>query len=539
MRIVHKAFFVLLIATAGSIAQSAHAGIIQGASGTPNPITAGNTYTLTVTGSNSGGFLCQGLNIDWGDGASSTPGGGVAFPHVTTHLYGPVASSTVRTINITPSGGECAGSATTTVIVNPAPGVISSITGPATAVRDVPMSITVNGTGLCGSMNINWGEGLPEPVNNYNLASPTAINHTYTGSGPKTVTVTGTASCSGSVTHNLTVSDPPGVVSTINGAVTATQNAPYTITVSGTDICGVMVINWGDGGSPETINNYNLTTSVPIPHSYMNTGSKTITVTGTPNCSGNDTHHLTVNPPPVGPGVISAINGPSTVYRDITSNWTVSGTGTCGSMSIVWGDGDTDSANNYNLVSPINLPHKYPTLGSKTIDVSGTPSCSGNASKTVIVTNFIRPDWLDRIRALIEGRFIYRVPCLAPPCPFGPRGPFPPSPCLSCPRIFEHIKQEDATRAKLLVEARQIIDQVNAGKLKNPVQIRNAQARLSSLAMALEESDKRRGWLVRSFDAEAAKTKLKPATVPQLQLQRVPVQQVPVKQVPEKKVPIK
>lgn len=540
MRLLYKAVFVSLTVFVGIIAQIAQAGVIQGASGMPSPITAGATYTLSVTGitGSFGGLQCDGLTIDWGDSPAPNPTGLIVFPFTTTHVFSFVSVPTIRTVTVSPAGGTCTGSATTTVTVNPAPGVIGSIAGPANATVGAPISITVNGTGLCGSMNISWGDGA-EPLNNYNLASPIAINHTYLSSGPKTITVTGTASCGGSANHNLTVSDPPGVITTINGAATATQNAPYSITVSGAGVCGNLSVDWGDGNTDPVNPNYNLASPVSLSHTYTTVSPppKTITVTGTASCSGSDTHSVTVNPPPPGPGMISTITGPSTAYRNVTTAWGVSGTGTCGTMSITWGDGSlAETATGYNLLSPTNLTHKYTALGIKTISVSSGASCSGSAVKNVEVINFARPDLVDFINLQLRWRIRYRVPCYGPPCPFPP-GPVPPGPCLSCPRMIDQIKQVDADRARLLTEAKTILDQVGAGKLTSPAQVRNAESRLTYLALALKEGGKKRDGLLRAFDAEVAKMKARPA--PPTLLQRAPMQLTPIKSVPENKMLIK
>lgn len=68
---------------------------------------------------------------------------------------------------------------------------------------------TVTGTGTCGMLTVDFSDGTEENRTNVDLASNPTFSHTFTGwAGGKTITATGTQSCTGRVNTRFTI-DPP------------------------------------------------------------------------------------------------------------------------------------------------------------------------------------------------------------------------------------------------------------------------------------------------------------------------------------------
>jgi hypothetical protein len=90
-------------------------------------------------------------------------------------------------------------------------GSITSVTAPATTPENVPVTITIQGTGSCSSVIVNYNTAYAGTFT-YSVArfpympSPP---HMYTATGMKTILVTATGNCTGRATRTINVTPPP------------------------------------------------------------------------------------------------------------------------------------------------------------------------------------------------------------------------------------------------------------------------------------------------------------------------------------------
>ncbi len=178
---------------------------------------------------------------------------------------------------------------------------------------------------------------------------------------------------------------------TVNGASASPSTVPVgtaaSVIVTGTNPCGSVHINYGDG----TAITYAIT-GLPRTetHSYDRAGSYTVTVRGMGNCDGEVTTTITVTapppppPPPSAAGQITDVEMtpvPGRIGQAIA--FKVIGTGTC-SYEVHYGDGNAQEVTGQ---LPQQLRHTYGRADTYTVIVKPAPPCTGKFTQQLPVVD--------------------------------------------------------------------------------------------------------------------------------------------------------
>jgi hypothetical protein len=170
------------------------AGTITGLAVSPSPATVGTTVTVTINGTG----VCDELELDFGDGTAKPKFQGNPFPIQTQHPY-----AQVKTFQLKASPKKaCSGQATASHTVVQS-GQITGLSVPASASPNTQVPITVQGTGTCGSLQLDFGDGAKATLSQATF--PTTAQHPYATTGTKTLKATAGAQCQGQATASLTV----------------------------------------------------------------------------------------------------------------------------------------------------------------------------------------------------------------------------------------------------------------------------------------------------------------------------------------------
>jgi hypothetical protein len=288
---------------------SVNAGHLTGISVSPNPIVAGVSGTITVTGSSS----CANVTINFGDGTQNQTLA-QQLPATTTHSWASAGQKTVTATGVFP----CAGTVSTTLTVNGNTAPSVTLTSPANgASYQAPGSIylAANASDAQGinRVEFRYGSGL--------IFTDTVAPYEYTWSSVPAGTYhvfaiaydqLGASTQTGSAT--ITVNN--GVLGGISASWPRRQGDNITFTVSGSNPCGGIAFNFGDG-----VAYTQAVSSLPWNegHVYATGGWKTITATGQGNCTGTVSTQIYVDAKPtatltspsngqtyLAPGVITA-----------------------------------------------------------------------------------------------------------------------------------------------------------------------------------------------------------------------------------------
>lgn len=275
--------------------------------------------------------------------------------------------------------GASATSAAVSVTVR-ALGTVS--VSPSPIVVNQQASITVTGSASCQAVTIDYSDG----AQTYPIGSlPTTQYHTWTTAGTKTVTVTGNGqSCiaGGSISTTVTVNNnPPPAVSLTSPANGATFAAPASITLSATatDSDGINRVEFYSG---TTLIGTDTTSPYGMTWAGIDGGSYSFTAKAFDSLGASATSAaVAVTVRAVGAVSVS----PTTVVTGQTANVTVTGSASCGSVTIDYGDG---TAISYALSGlPTTQTHAWSTTGTKTITVTGNgQSCIAGGPATTTVT---------------------------------------------------------------------------------------------------------------------------------------------------------
>lgn len=183
------------------------------------------------------------------------------------------------------------------------------------------------------------------------------------------------------------------------GSATSAAVSPRTIvaggtvsvTVGGTNPCGAVRINYGDGDAIT----YAIT-GLPVTqtHAYQKVGNYTITAEGMGNCGGAPTTTLVVSAPPAPPptpapappapatATIKAVEiapTPGKVQEPVAV--VARGTGTC-AYEVRYGDGTSEQV---DAQLPEETHHTYPKAGRYVVIVSPKPPCVGKFTQVLQV----------------------------------------------------------------------------------------------------------------------------------------------------------
>jgi len=158
---------------------------------------------------------------------------------------------------------------------------------------------------------------------------------------------------------------------------------PVTATATGTNPCGAVFIDWGDG----TAITYPIS-SVPATatHTYAGGGRFTVLAKGMGNCDGEVKTALVVTGPPAppapGPPAITSVDitpSPAAVRRPVEI--AVKGAGSC-SFSVDFGDGNSSERTG---ALPQTVTHTYTIADSYVVIVRPVPPCAGRFTQKLTV----------------------------------------------------------------------------------------------------------------------------------------------------------
>jgi hypothetical protein len=168
---------------------------------------------------------------------------------------------------------------------------------------------------------------------------------------------------------------------------TITEGGTVSVTVTGTNPCGAVRINYGDGDAIT----YAIT-GLPVTqsHVYRKAGNYTITGEGMGNCAGAPTTTLTVSAPPAPPpappapavATIKAVEfapRPARVQEPVAV--VVRGTGTC-AYEVRYGDGTAEQVDER---LPATTHHTYAKAGRYVVIVAPKPPCVGKFTEILQV----------------------------------------------------------------------------------------------------------------------------------------------------------
>ena len=211
---------------------------------TASPTTVSVGQSVTVTIFSSGCNVGATISVNFGDLSSQTVAGNTTV-HI-THTY-----SATGTFTITANSFQCAPtSATATVTVNPAQ--VTSLTAtPSPAQVGQPVTFTVGGIGICGGLNLTFGDGTGAGFANGGFSFPLTTTHVYSTPGTFTATATGIGSCTGSATTSVSVLIQVTVTAATipsPAQISQIQSIPVPITYTfTTNFLGTLFLNSPDG----------------------------------------------------------------------------------------------------------------------------------------------------------------------------------------------------------------------------------------------------------------------------------------------------
>lgn len=264
----------------------------------------------------------------------------------------------------------------------------STITGltvkPAEARAGTNVTATAEGSGLCGAVNIDWGDGTAITYATSTL--PVTQSHTYQSAGTFTVRAQGMGNCDGQATASVKITPPPappppppGRTPRLSGIeIARPQNAARgvrAIRVIGDGTCAY-TLDFGDGNSEGR----NAALPDVVRHNYPADGRYTIVATAAAPCSG--TVKATEFVGRETRGRITRIDvRPDAGTPEQQFLVTVAGDGGC-AFTIDFGDG---TSRKLAEELPYRLTYRYDEPGDYEIFVWTEAPCSGDASAPVRV----------------------------------------------------------------------------------------------------------------------------------------------------------
>ena len=303
-----------------------------------SPQCVGSTLTLTTA------LVSGATSYSWsGPNGFSAIGQTVAIPNVS------VAASGTYTVTATGTNLNCSG--TTTVVINPAPAVVASNSGPHCVNQTLSLTAT-------GANSYIWSgpNGFLSTSQNPSIANVQVIH-----AGTYTVTGTSTAGCVGTSTTSVVVNPNLNLVATSNTPIC--ENTTLNLGVS-----PGATWNWtGPNGFTSTLQN-------PVINSATTLASGTYNVSAQDanGCTGSASIQVQVNPLPV---VTSNNNGP--ICQGQSLNLTSSG----GTVYSWTGPNVFSSSLQNPSITNTSLVH----AGTYTVLVIDANGCQNTATTTVVI----------------------------------------------------------------------------------------------------------------------------------------------------------
>jgi len=269
-------------------------------------------------------------------------------------------------------------------ITSATPVSAATITGltvtPAEAKAGTAVSATATGSGLCGAVNIDWGDGTAITYATETL--PVTRTHVYQSAGTFTLRAQGHGNCDGQAVSRVTITapapppPPPARLAAIElSPPSPMPRTPVTITLQGSGSCRIGV-DFGDGNSQDLNGQLPLT----VRHVYAVAGSYAIVATPAPSCGDRQTATLVVGDKPRVPR-ISGIEVTGVPDARGRRSIKVTGDGSC-AYTLDFGDGNSEGR---NTALPDVVQHNYPAEGRYTIVATAAPPCEGVQRSTIVI----------------------------------------------------------------------------------------------------------------------------------------------------------
>jgi len=342
-----------------------------------SPNCSGSVVQFTNQSTTVTGFVGPITKWEWdfGDGSITPP---ILFPHSpdTTHIFPGTSSSYTVRLTVTTSNG-CVAYIEHTVIV--AIGPIANFTYATANCSSVPVQFTdhsqTNGGGLIQSWLWDFGDVPSGSYNTSTLQNPT---HTFSGTGPYTVSlhVTNQNGCTASYqSPPISISARP--ISNFTADTACLGSATHFANTATSPSGNIVTWHWdfGDGQTAVTAN--------PT-HTYPTSGvfSVALTVTDILGCSKDTTKQVLVIPKPIALFTFSSYgcSSDSVHFTDLS----VSPHGYL--TTWLWDFGDGNVETRIYPQSP-NVAHKYSNGGTYFVRliVESSDQCSATNATNVIV----------------------------------------------------------------------------------------------------------------------------------------------------------
>jgi hypothetical protein len=252
---------------------------------------------------------------------------------------------------------------------------------PDDANAGVTVTATATGSGLCGAVHIDWGDGTAITYATSTL--PVTQTHVYKVGGTFNVRAQGMGNCTGQATARVKIAGPPPPPSPepkLNAvelsATTVAPRTPVNIALRGTGTCRIS-LDFGDGNSQE------LSGALPLSvrHTYPVAGKYAIVATPLTPCGDRQTATLIVGAEPSAPRIDGVeINRPAGVGANVRAI-RVNGVGRC-AYTLDYGDGNSEGR---NADLPDVVRHNYPAEGRYTVVATPAAPCTGAGQSQIVI----------------------------------------------------------------------------------------------------------------------------------------------------------
>lgn len=245
------------------------------------------TFTFAVTPAATNPSPIRSVTVNWGDGTPVQDLGAITGSNQVSHTYGSTGSFTIAA-TVTDSFGTSV-PVSTTVIVNPRPQPVVTLTGPTTT----PTAGTVtaftgsvaaaaNSGAVIQSVVMDFGDGNTQQLGA--ITGATTLQHVYQTSGTFTATLTATDSNGGvgkSATSVFVQTATPLAVALTSSQVSSGGNTTVSFTATVVGLGNAVVVNyhWVFGGSNGTADTSTNQQSRTYPTGTSGVITVTVTVT--------------------------------------------------------------------------------------------------------------------------------------------------------------------------------------------------------------------------------------------------------------------
>jgi gliding motility-associated-like protein len=332
----------------------------------------GTPVKFTDISQSNGGGMITGWFWNFGDPLSGTDN--TSDFQNPEHLFHTPGLHTISLMVTTTNG--CKGTVEYTINITPAPAVefTSDHRCEGSPVQFHP-DLTIINTPAIVSWLWNFGDGFTSSLQD--------AEHIYAlaGTYPVTLTVTDTAGCSNSITHQVLIIARP--VANFDYALPNCAGTPKVFTNNSVAPYG-FIVNWqwnfGDGAGTSV----NFPNNANVSHLYAAYGSYNVTLTVITNdsCSASITKTITVSPSPV--ANFSFISACATGSVSFNNQSQIGSTGIITDWFWNFGDAGSGMSNTSTMENP---NHNYGTPGSYQVSLTVTSStgCTNTISKAITI----------------------------------------------------------------------------------------------------------------------------------------------------------